>query len=74
MEQEDFDYDKLIFSAKISIWLTQTEFWELDELFFVSTEYKFLKYVNADNSRILDKKNKYLKSEFLYKNKQKPLI
>ncbi len=67
----DIDYEKLSFLSKLSLWLTKTEFWELDELFYVSFEYKYIKYVNADNNKILDKSNKYLNDEFVYKNKKR---
>jgi ATP-dependent DNA helicase DinG len=41
----------------------------LDEVFYTANEYKFLKYVNADNNQTLDDKNVYLKKEFVYKQK-----
>nr|MDD3720202.1 helicase C-terminal domain-containing protein [Candidatus Gracilibacteria bacterium] len=65
----DIDYDKLSFLSKILLWLFDTEFGELDELFYSSNEYKFLKFVNSDNNQILTEKNPYLKEEFIYKQK-----
>lgn len=63
------DYEKVSFMSKITLWLCNTEFWEFDELFYTSNEYKFLKYVNSDNIMTLSDKNPYLKKEFVYKQK-----
>lgn len=63
------DYEKVSFLSKISLWLCDTKFGEFDELFYTSNEYRFLKYVNSDNIITLDKKNPYLKKEFVYKQK-----
>jgi len=67
----DIDYEKLSFLSKITLWLCNTEFWELDELFYTSNEYKFLKYINADNKETINEWNPFLKEEFLYKQKIK---
>lgn len=63
------DYEKVSFMSKISLWLCDTTFWEFDELFYTSNEYKYLKNVNSDNLLALDDKNPYLKKEFVYKQK-----
>ncbi|MDD3302530.1 MAG: helicase C-terminal domain-containing protein [Candidatus Gracilibacteria bacterium] len=67
----DIDYEKLSFLSKITLWLCNTEFGELDELFYTSNEYKFLKYINADNKETINEGNPFLKEEFLYKQKIK---
>lgn len=69
IKEFEIDYEKLSFLSKMSLWLTKTEFWELDEVFYSSNEYKFLKFVNSDNNQILNEKNIYLKDEFVYRQK-----
>ncbi len=69
IQEFELDYEKVSFLSKMSLWLCSTEFWELDEVFYTANEYKFLKYVNADNNQTLDDKNPYLKKEFVYKQK-----
>ena len=69
IQEFELDYEKVSFLSKMSLWLCNTEFWELDEVFYTANEYKFLKYVNADNNQTLDDKNTYLKKEFVYKQK-----
>ena len=69
IQEFELDYEKVSFLSKMSLWLCSTDFWELDEVFYTANEYKFLKYVNADNNQTLDDKNPYLKKEFVYKQK-----
>lgn len=69
IQEFELDYEKVSFLSKMSLWLCDTVFWELDEVFYTANEYKFLKYVNADNNQTLDDKNVYLKKEFVYKQK-----
>lgn len=65
----DIDYEKVSFLSKISLWLCETEFWELDEINYSNNEYKLLKYINSDNSETISEKNIYYKDEFLYRQK-----
>lgn len=67
----DVDYEKVSFLSKISLWLCETEFWELDEINYSNSEYKLLKYVNSDNNETLSEKNIFYKNEFLYRQKIK---
>lgn len=69
VKETDFDYEKVSFLSKISLWLYDTVFGELDELFYPNYEYKFLKFVNSDNMSTLGEKNPYLKKEFVYNQK-----
>lgn len=69
LKEQSFDYEKVSFLSKISLWLCDTVFWEFDELFYPNYEYKFLKFVNSDNVSTLDEKNPYYKKEFVYNQK-----
>lgn len=60
-------YNKTCFLLKLTLWLFETEHWELDELNFYGQEYTFLKLLNADVLGILWDKNQYSHYEFLYK-------
>lgn len=62
-----FDWNETTFFSKISLWLFETEFWELDELNYYWKEWSFLKNINADNFLILKDNNKYKYYEYIFK-------
>ena len=69
IKESNLSYEKVCFYLKITLWLLETEYGELDELRFYGQEYFFQKYINAET--FLYNENKYLSYEFLQKAKQK---
>lgn len=65
--QEDLSYTKVSFLLKITLWLLETTYGELDELNFFGQEFSFLKLMNADVARTLNDVSKYRNFEFLVK-------
>lgn len=53
--------------AKIALWLTETDNWELDNLNFYPFEYEILKNVDSDNILTLSDDNDFKRKEFLFK-------
>lgn len=67
----DINYNKICFLAKITLWLFETKYWELDELNFYWQEFSFLRTINADNFIVLTEKNDYRRYEYLFKARTK---
>lgn len=63
----DLNYSKICFLSKITLWLFETKYWELDELNYYWQEFSFLRYINADNFSVLTDKNDYKRYEYLFK-------
>lgn len=60
----------VFFSLKVSFWLLETQFWELDELNYYPFEYQYKKHITADNYITLSDENELKKKEFVYKARQ----
>ncbi len=67
----DLNYSKICFLSKITLWLFETKYWELDELNYYWQEFSFLRYINSDNFSILTDKNDYKRYEYLFKARVK---
>ena len=63
----DFDYKEIIFLSKISLWLLETKFWELDELNFFPWEFSFKSEITSDRFYSQKEENNYFEYEFLEK-------
>ena len=61
----DFDYKEIIFLSKISLWLLETKFWELDELNFFPWEFSFKSEITSDRFYSQKEENNYFEYEFL---------
>jgi len=59
------------FFWKITLWLFETQYWEIDELNYYPWEYEYLKQINSDNFYVLSDENPYKNYEFLYKARKK---
>ncbi len=62
-----FDTDETSFLSKISLWLFDTEFWELDELNFYPQENYFARNINSDHFLVLFESNEYKSYEHIFK-------
>lgn len=60
----------VFFSLKVSFWLLDTQFWELDELNYYPFEYQYKRQITADNYITLSDENDLKKKEFVYKARQ----
>ena len=67
----DINYSKICFLSKITLWLFETNYGELDELNFYGQEFSFLRSINADNFSVLADKNDYRRYEYLFKARTK---
>ncbi len=63
----DLEYKDVSFFSKISLWLLETYFWELDELSFFPQEYYLKNELTSDRFNFEKAKNIYLDYEFLEK-------
>ena len=63
----DLEYKDVSFFSKISLWLLETNFWELDELSFFPQEYYLKNELTSDRFNFEKAKNIYLDYEFLEK-------
>jgi len=63
----DLEYKDVSFFSKISLWLLETDFWELDELSFFPQEYYLKNELTSDRFNFEKAKNIYLDYEFLEK-------
>ena len=63
----DLNYSKICFLSKLTLWLFETKYWELDELNYYWQEFSFLRSINADNFSVLSDKNDYKRYEYLFK-------
>ena len=63
----DLEYKDVSFFSKISLWLLETDFWELDELSFFPQEYYLKNELTSDRFNFENSKNIYLDYEFLEK-------
>lgn len=63
----DLEYKDVSFFSKISLWLLETHFWELDELNFFPQEYYLKNELTSDRFNFEKAKNIYLDYEFLEK-------
>ena len=63
----DLEYKDVSFFSKISLWLLETAFWELDELSFFPQEYYLKNELTSDRFNFEKAKNIYLDYEFLEK-------
>lgn len=63
----ELNYSKINFLSKLTLWIFETKYWELDELNYYWQEFSFLRYVNADNFFVLADKNDYRRYEYLFK-------
>lgn len=63
----DLEYKDVSFFSKISLWLLETKFWELDELSFFPQEYYLKNELTSDRFNFEKSKNIYLDYEFLEK-------
>ncbi len=61
------EYDQVSFLSKLSLWLMETKYWELDELNFFGVEFHYLKLIQADSVQLMTEKNPYKDYEFLAK-------
>jgi len=67
-DQNNMNWDETSLFWKLSMWLLETVYWELDELNIFPQEYWILKEITADNYLVLeDDNNPYKKDEFIYK-------
>lgn len=63
----DFEYQEVSFLSKISFWLLETKYWELDELNFFPWEYYIKNELTSDRFYLQKNKNIYSDYEFLDK-------
>ena len=63
----DLEYKDVSFFSKISLWLLETKFWELDELSFFPQEYYLKNELTSDRFNFEKAKNIYLDYDFLEK-------
>lgn len=63
----NLEYKDVSFFSKISLWLLETDFWELDELSFFPQEYYLKNELTSDRFNFEKAKNIYLDYEFLEK-------
>lgn len=63
----DLEYKDVSFFSKISLWLLETDFWELDELSFFPQEYYLKNELTSNRFNFEKSKNIYLDYEFLEK-------
>ena len=63
----NLEYRDVSFFSKISLWLLETKFWELDELNFFPQEYYLKNELTSDRFNFEKSKNIYLDYEFLEK-------
>lgn len=59
------------FFLKMSFWLFETPYWELDQLNYYGEEYYFLSKINANNPYIFSNENTFHSYEFLIKARYK---
>lgn len=64
-----FEYKEISFLTKISLWLLETEYWELDDLNYYWEEFLLLKDLNSDIN-ISKEKNPYYSYEFYTKARE----
>ena len=67
----NFSYFEVSLYIKISLWLLQTEHWEIDELNFYPDEFSIIKYLSSDWLFYLSDKNDYKDYEFINKVRKK---
>lgn len=67
----DFYTDEIWFLSKISLWLFDTQFWELDELNFYPQENYFVKNIHSDHFLVLFESNEYKQYEYIFKARSK---
>ncbi len=60
-------YYEITFLLKVSFWLLETKYWELDELNFYPDEYWYLRDLNSEGTYLSSDKNPYREYEFLTK-------
>lgn len=65
----NYTYNEVSFLIKISLWLIETKYWELDELTFYPDEYSYLRDLNSDWISSMQDKNQYKDYEFLLKSR-----
>ncbi len=59
--------EEISFFSKITLWMTKTTYWELDELTFYPNEYFLSKELSWDDLGILNDENEFKNYEFLFK-------
>ena len=67
----DVTYEKVCFLSKITLWLFDTRYWELDELSYYGKEFSFLRFVSSDIFSFTEKDAEYKPYDFLYKARKK---
>lgn len=63
----DLSYREVSLLSKITFWLLETKYWELDELTFYPEEYTYLRDLNSEGIFSMNEKNQYMEYEFLLK-------
>lgn len=61
----DLEYSEVSFFSKITLWLMETKFWELDELNYFPNEFSLKSEINSERNYFI--KNDYSDYEFLDK-------
>lgn len=67
----NLSYYETTFYWKITMWLLETKYWELDELTFYPDEYWYLRNLNSDWFISISEKNPYKDHEFIQKARKK---
>ncbi len=60
----DLWYSKLNFFLKLTLWIFDTQHWELDELNFFWVEFSLLRFINAEWIFVMSDENPYKNHEF----------
>lgn len=67
LDTGSFQIEEIWFISKISLWLFDTEFWELDELNFYPQEQYYVKNIHSDHFLVLFDSNEYKMYEYVFK-------
>lgn len=67
----NLSYYETTFYSKVTMWLLETKYWELDELTFYPDEYWYLRNLNSDWFLSISEKNPYKDHEFIQKARKK---
>lgn len=67
----NFSYSEVCFYLKMTLWICETKYWELDEITLYPDEYSIIKYLNSESNKLITEKNDYKEYEFLYKARKK---
>ncbi|MCP4524001.1 MAG: DEAD/DEAH box helicase [Candidatus Gracilibacteria bacterium] len=62
---EGFSYTKVNLFLKLTLWIEDTVFGELDELNYFGPEFGYLRFLNSEGLGVLGEKNPYKNHEFL---------